>query len=114
MDLILNDKPLCSSEAVYGESTEAGGMGGHSHGGASGAAGMTGMKRDGPAAAGIKTITSMTTCKGPFPIKEGDTLKMAAVYDLKKHPLRVSLSGSKAADVMGMWGLSFSPAKGAK
>lgn len=111
MDMILNDKPLCSSEAIYGESTGSEGMGGHSHGDAGG---MARMKRDGPKAAGIKTITSMTTCKGPFPVNKGDTLKMAAVYDLKKHPLRVSLGGSKAADVMGMWGLSFSAAKSAQ
>jgi hypothetical protein len=119
MDMELNGKPLCTSEAVYGDSTEPAEMGGHSHdatGGAAGMAGMTDMGAAPKAAAepkpsvAIKTITSMTTCKGPFDIKKGDKLKMAAVYDLKKHPLRVSLSGSKASDVMGMWGISFSAA----
>lgn len=132
MDLKLNGKFLCSSEAVYGDSTEsAEGMGGHSHSdkkaapaaGAAGAAGgMAGMghsKRaelDGPKSGtpAIKTITGMTTCKGPFQVKKGDTLSMAAVYDLKAHPLRVSLSGSKASDVMGMMGLSFSAKDAAK
>lgn len=124
MDMSLNGEFLCRSEAIYGEATsEAGAMGGHSHGetkaapGAGGAAGgMAGMghskraqldapKSDVPV---IKTITGMSTCKGPFDVKKGDTLTLAAVYDLKAHPLRVSLSGSKAADVMGMWGVSFS------
>lgn len=128
MDLNLNGNHLCSSAAVYGESTESGEMGGHSHGdkkaapgapAAGGMAGMAGMghsKRaelDAPnsGSPAIKTITGMTTCNGPFQIKKGDTLSMAAVYDLKQHPLRVSLSGSKASDVMGMWGVSFAAAK---
>lgn len=111
MDLELNGKYLCSSEAVYGESTGSAEMGGHSHGATDGAAVMAGMEAAPKAATAIKTITGMTTCKGPFEIKKGDTLKMAAVYDLKKHPLRVSLSGSKASDVMGMWGISFAAAQ---
>jgi hypothetical protein len=111
MDMLLNGKALCTSEAIYGDNNESAEMGGHSHG-----AGMGEPKAEAaPKAAAepksstaIKTITGMTTCSGPFPVKKGDTLSMAAIYDLKKHPLRVSLSGSKAADVMGMWGISFS------
>ncbi|QDS76950.1 hypothetical protein FKW77_005158 [Venturia effusa] len=122
MDMSLNGKFLCSSEAIYGDSTESSGMAGHSHSdkkaapGAPAAGGMKGMghsrraELDAPKSGSpaIKTITGMSTCKGPFEVKKGDTLSMAAVYDLKAHPLRVSLSGSKAADVMGMWGISFS------
>lgn len=122
MDMTLNGEFLCSSEAIYGETTDSSEKSGHSHGDKSAApaaggamAGMAGMghsKRavlDAPKSGSpaIKTITGMTTCKGPFEVKKGDTLSMAAVYDLKAHPLRVSLSGSKAADVMGMWGISF-------
>jgi hypothetical protein len=37
-------------------------------------------------------------------------LKLVAEYDLSKHPLRSTGKG-KAADVMGMMGISFSAAK---
>jgi hypothetical protein len=109
MDLIINDKLVCVSEAIYGDSTaptEMGGMGGHAHGAAD-----TNAPAAPKSSVAIKTITSMTTCQGPIPVKKGDTLKMNAVYDLKKHPLRVSLSGSKASDVMGMMGISFAASK---
>jgi hypothetical protein len=73
---------------------------GHSHGGSSG----------GKSSASIKTISSMTPCVGPYPVKKGDTMKLIAEYDLSKHPLRSTGSG-KAADVMGMMGISFSAKK---
>jgi len=103
VSMFLNDKFTCASNAIYGEKgAEEGGMGGsgHSHGGGSSAAG----------AASIKTISSMTGCAGPFPVKKGDTLKLVAEYDLSKHPLRSTGSG-KAADVMGMMGIYFSANK---
>ena len=78
----------------------AGASGSHSHSGGSG----------GMAQTGIKTISMMTPCKGPFPVKKGDTLKFVAEYDLAKHPLRSTGSG-KAADVMGMMGISFSASR---
>lgn len=104
MDMFINDKFVCSSEAVYGDrsDSESAGMGGHSHGG------KGGMESS---SANIKTISSMTTCKGPYPVKKGDTMKLTAEYDLHKHPLRQSASGGKAADVMGMMGVSFAADK---
>jgi len=100
--MYLNDKFTCTSDAVYGVKDQSdSGMdamaGGHSHGGGGG----------GQTSVGIKTISSMTPCNGPFPVKKGDTLKLVAVYDLATHPLRETGSG-KAADVMGMMGISFS------
>jgi len=105
VSLILNDKFMCSSDAVYGERpSDSGGMGGgHSHGGSAPAG-----KSSAPA---VKTISSMNMCnKQAYPVKKGDTLKLVAEYDLTKHPLRTTSSG-KAADVMGMMGLSFSATK---
>ena len=105
MSLFLNDKFTCASNAVYGDKSDSGaGMGGaamasgHGHGG------------EGQASTGIKTISMMTPCKGPYPVKKGDTMKLVAEYDLAKHPLRSTGSG-KAADVMGMMGISFSASK---
>jgi hypothetical protein len=33
------------------------------------------------------TISEMTHCRGPIPVKKGDILTMTAEYDLTKHPL---------------------------
>ena len=103
MTMYLNDKFTCASDAVYGDRAKSdsgmGGMaGGHGHDGG------------GQGSASIKTISMMTACRGPFPVKKGDTMKLVAEYDLSKHPLR-STGGGKAADVMGMMGISFSAAK---
>jgi len=103
MLLYINNKNVCSSDAIYGVRTDEVAMGGHSHGGSSNT----------PAAPSpaIKTISGMTTCSGPFPVKKGDTLKLVAEYDLSKHPLRTSASGGKASDVMGMMGVTFTANK---
>jgi hypothetical protein len=105
VSLFLNNKFVCASNAVYGDKAENNGggmMGGGKSGGSKAPAGK--------AAASIKTISSMTSCVGPYPVKKGNTLKLVAEYDLIKHPLRSTGSG-KAADVMGMMGISFSAAK---
>jgi len=101
----LNDKFTCASDAVYGvkdqsnSGMDSSGMaGGHSHGGGA------------QSSASVKTISSMTYCSGPFPVKKGDVMKLVAVYDLSKYPLRDTGSG-KAADVMGMMGVHFSASK---
>lgn len=106
----INDKFTCSSDAIYGDATEKTGapmsgaaMGGHSHGGSE--------KPKTANEAAVKTISSMTTCTGPFDVKKGDTMTLTAVYDLSAHPLRVSANGAKAADVMGMLGVSFAANK---
>jgi len=103
MDMFINDKYVCSSEAIYGTRTESvTGMGGHGHGGGS---------NGGAPDASVKTIAEMTPCTGPFHVKKGDTMKLNAEYDLSKHPLRETVGGSKAADVMGMLALSFAADK---
>jgi len=106
VSLYLNDKFTCASDAIYGDRAVSGpGMGGsemaggHSHGGG------------GQSSSSIKTISAMTPCRGPFPVKKGDTMKLVAEYDLSKHPLRSTEAG-KAADVMGMMGISFSRGPG--
>jgi len=114
MEMYLNNKFLCTSEAVYGARGEA-----EAHGhpamsneiSASPKGAAPPSQATSPKDASIKTISSMTTCWGPYPVKKGDTLTLSAIYDLSKHPLRESVSGAKQADVMGMWGLSFSNAK---
>jgi len=104
VSLWLNDKFTCASDAIYGDkSASDSGMpgsaaGGHSHG------------SEASGSSSIKTISAMTSCKGPYPVKKGDTMKLVAEYDLAKHPLRSTGSG-KAADVMGMMGVSFSASK---
>jgi len=115
--LYINDKFTCASNAVYGDrASDAGWMGGgaemaggHGHGGKDSGA-MAAPKAAGGADSAIKTISMMTACKGPYPVKKGDSMKLIAEYDLVKHPLRSTGSG-KAADVMGMMGISFSAAK---
>jgi hypothetical protein len=103
VSLYLNDKFTCASNAIYSDkSKSSGGMGGMGGGKSQGGGGKN--------SANIKTISSMTACRGPYPVKKGDTMKLVAEYDLSKHPLRSTGSG-KAADVMGMMGVSFSAAK---
>jgi len=77
-----------------------------------GGKGMSMRRRDG-GGDGMKTISDMTTCVGPFPVKKGDYVTLVAQYDLKKHPLRTSASGAAAADVMGMMGITFASKNGA-
>jgi len=72
MDLFINSKFICASKAEYG--TRAEGNGGHSHG-------------KGAETSSINTISNMSTCVGPWPVKKGDTVTITAEYDLKKHPL---------------------------
>lgn len=90
MDLFVNGKFICKSEAEYG--TRAEGGAGHGHG---------------DSQAGIKTISNMSTCKGPWPVKKGDYVTLTAEYDLKKHPLRKTAEGHDVGGSMGMMGISF-------
>jgi len=113
VSLFLNEKYTCSSNAVYGDKSahsEMGGMGMGASGGKSKGKSSAPKPSAGKSSANIKTISSMTSCRGPFPVKKGDTMRLVAEYDLAKHPLRTTSSG-KAADVMGMMGVSFSAAK---
>jgi len=103
VDMFINDKFACASNAVYGEKEETNEMGGHSHGDKG--------REKGPS---IKTINSMTPCVGPIAVKKGDSLSMTVEYDLSKHPLRKSAGGHDAGGVMGMWGISFASNASAK
>jgi hypothetical protein len=101
VSLFINGKYKCTSDAVYGDKSGSDdGMGGMSHGG----------KGNGASGTSIKTISKMTACRGPFPVKKGDSMKLVAEYNLKAHPLRQTSSG-KAADVMAMMGVSFTKKK---
>lgn len=108
MHMFINDKYICSSSAVYGTRNEGGpmeGMGQHGHGGPKG---MVKRQND----ADLLTISRMSDCPGPFKVKKGDSIVLTAEYNLQKHPLRVSASGAKQADVMAMMGFLFSPGLG--
>jgi hypothetical protein len=82
MDVFINGKFTCVSTAQYGEKKTSDDMG-HSHG-AGRAIDAPPPKSKGDS---IKTISFMTDCAGPFPVKKGDTVTLRAVYDLSKHPL---------------------------
>jgi hypothetical protein len=64
----VNDKLVCQSNATYG--------------GAGSSTIVNGKE--------WQTITQMSTCAGPIPVKKGDNVIIAAGYDTEKHPLRES------------------------
>jgi hypothetical protein len=105
VSLFINGQYKCKSDALYGDKSKADDMGGMGMGG-KGKSGAKGAPAAAKTASSIKTISKMTACRGPFPVKKGDTLKLVAEYDLRAHPLRTTGSG-KAADVMAMMGISF-------
>ncbi|KAF2670691.1 hypothetical protein BT63DRAFT_439670 [Microthyrium microscopicum] len=75
--LEVNGKPVCKSKAIYGG-------------------------KEGTSAAGDwQTVSDMSTCKDPVPVKKGDLLVVNAKYDLKSHPAR-SHSGGGEAEEMGL------------
>jgi len=94
--VFINNQYKCSSKASYG--TRSASEGGMSHGT---------QDKDGS----IKTIAGMSTCWGDWHVKKGDYLTGVAEYDLKKHPLRKTAGGGKAADVMGLLTVSFTADK---
>jgi len=87
--LFINNKFVCSSKATYGGSESTATVNGQEW----------------------KTISSMSYCDGPIPVKKGDALHMVVGYDLKKYPLRKSASGQEATGVMGMFSVTFAPSK---
>jgi hypothetical protein len=103
VDFKLNNKPLCTSTAKYGGEGHTTTVNGRTW----------------------ETINEMTPCDGPLPVKKGDKLSFSGVYDLKAHPLYVSLlcfmtalTGSrrssttgKSAGVMLMGAVFFAPLK---
>ncbi|TID23380.1 Structural maintenance of chromosomes protein 4 [Venturia nashicola] len=85
MELYLNDKLVCSSNATYG--------------GGSGT-----MKSDGKE---WTTISKMSECEDTIPVKKGDNISMKSRYNTVKHPLRQSLGEEREA--MAMFSLTFLP-----
>jgi hypothetical protein len=65
MDLYINGKYTCSSNAVYGGET--------------GTAIQDGKKWE--------TVSGMTICQGPIKVKDGDCMSMVSRHDLGKHPM---------------------------
>jgi hypothetical protein len=63
--LWVNDKLYCSSKAIYG--------------GEGGEINIDGKK--------WATISKMTECNEPIPVKKGDKLKVQATYNTIAHPL---------------------------
>jgi hypothetical protein len=90
MNLYMNDKLVCNSQAVYG------GKGGV-------------LVEDGKT---WETISRMEECQKPIKVKKNDLLKMVAVYDIEKHPLRAQATGERAEE-MGIMTFSFVPDKDA-
>jgi hypothetical protein len=62
MTMMVNDKKVCESEAIYAKG---------------------GDNND-------EVLVDMTFCNNSIPIKKGDELTLRAEYDLKSHPLYVS------------------------
>lgn len=60
MHLSINSKYVCSSRATYGAAIAGGSTG---------------------------TITGMSQCAGPIPVKKGDYMTMTTEYNLPAHPL---------------------------
>jgi len=81
MQMYVNDKEVCTSEAVYGK-------GGDNN---------------------YETIVRMTPCAQGIKVKQGDMFSMKSVYDLKTHPLRNGGGHNSMgmADVMGMFYMTF-------
>ena len=69
VDFRLNNKALCTSAAKYGGEGHTTTVNGKTW----------------------ETINEMTPCYGPLPVKKGDKLSFSGVYDLKAHPLYVSV-----------------------
>lgn len=66
--MTVNEKLVCQSNATYG--------------GAGSSTIVNGKE--------WQTITKMSTCPGPIPVKKGDNVVISAGYDTKEHPLRES------------------------
>jgi hypothetical protein len=84
--LLLNDKLICESRAVYGGSQG------------------TFLREDGFKWEGI---SYMTPCHEPVNINRGDVLTMVSTYDTSNRPLRHSHGGGGEMEEMGVFTLSF-------
>src|ERR1700761_4511030 len=62
---VVNDKEICSSDAVYGGNDST-------------------LKVDGK---DWSTLARMTECPGPFHLNKGDQVKVVTTYDTVKYPM---------------------------
>jgi hypothetical protein len=83
MDVLLNGKKVCSSDALYG----------------------TKMQMDGK---DWTTIAQMTDCTDRFTVKRGDEIRLVVNYDEVAHPKRDS--HGEEQEEMGFMYLTFVPA----
>ena|ERR1700744_4582124 len=83
LDVLVNNKMVCSSRAVYG----------------------TKLKIDGKE---WTTLSEMTDCTTPFEVKRGDQLRLVVNYDEISHPKRQSQDFE--AEEMGFMYFTFIPA----
>jgi hypothetical protein len=82
VDVLLNGKKVCSSEAVYG----------------------TKMQMDGK---DWTTIAQMTDCTAPYAVKRGDLIRLVVNYDEIAHPKRDS--HGEEQEEMGFMYLTYIP-----
>jgi len=82
----INGKDKCDSQAIYG------------------GASATAKMEDGRV---WQTISRMTHCIDPFPIKRGDNITVEANYDFVKHPSRKQNGGMSDAEQMGIAFMAF-------
>jgi hypothetical protein len=85
VQLLVNGKVVCDSKATYG--------------GAQG----TLVNDDGST---WESISSMSSCHDPVPVKKGDVMTIVSAYDTDLHPLRQSPSGGKMEE-MGIYTIFF-------
>jgi hypothetical protein len=87
MMLYINDKLVCTSNAIYKKDTRDAG-----------------------------TIDGMSRCGEVIPVKKGDILTIESLYDLKRHIGRMDVHGEEAhgmmagMDYMGMWAITLTAA----
>jgi len=82
----INGKDMCNSRAIYGGTA------------------ATAKMDDGRV---WETISQMTHCVDPFPIKRGDNITVEANYDFAKHPSRKQNGGMSDAEQMGIAFVAF-------
>jgi hypothetical protein len=85
IQLLINGKLVCDSRATYG--------------GAQG----TLVNEDGSK---WESISSMSSCRDPVPVKKGDVMTIVSVYDTSLHPLRQSPNGHRMEE-MGIYTIFF-------
>jgi len=108
MVMEINGKVACVSNARYGNAAAPA----HEHSGKGMIKRAEGVAEDVNAEAGVpdakESIVEMGYCTS-LSVKKGDQMRMIAVYDASKHPVRHESGGMMGGmpDVMGMWAIAF-------